>query len=54
MSLESAFTDSGMNEMGEIVEISSSVLPALPVSGETIQGTSNTQNAPTPGPNETI
>ena len=32
-SLETAFSDSGINEMGEIVENSSSVLPALPVSG---------------------
>ena len=48
--LERAFTDSGMNEMGEIVENASSVLPPLPVSSETIQGTSNTQNAPTPDP----
>ena len=43
-----------MNEMGEIIENSSSVPPSLPVPGATTQGTSNMQNAPTPDPNNAM
>ena len=48
---ERAFASSGMNELGEIVENSSSVPPYIPLPGANIQGTTNTQNAQTPAPN---
>ena len=50
-SLERAFTGSGMNELGEIVENSSSVPPSTPVPEANIHGTIHTQNAQIPAPN---
>jgi len=50
-SLERAFTGSGMNELGEIVENSSSVPPSTPVPEANIQGTIHSQNAQIPAPN---